>query len=80
MPRMRARSIVASLPYILKKADVIETGLYYITDHLYYSGKGMHLTVRFCDLMDKNYSSTKQDDRTGDEIAADVINRMGLKL
>lgn len=80
MPRMRARAIIASLPYALKKADVFETGLYYITDNLYYTGQGKRLTIRFHDLISENYKKAEKDERTGDEIAADVINRMGLKL
>ena len=46
----------------------------YIADSLYYHGQNMILTQRFSD-MDKKVTV---DNRTGDEVAKEVIERLGL--
>lgn len=46
----------------------------YVTDTLYYSARGQILTERYADLV----KITKNDNRSGEEIAADVIKRAGL--
>ncbi|MDE6763723.1 MAG: hypothetical protein K2J73_08605 [Oscillospiraceae bacterium] len=46
----------------------------YITDTLYYQNR---LTVRYTDII--NGTIPKKDDRTGDEIAEDIIAKFGLK-
>lgn len=48
----------------------------YITDSLYYEADNKRLTNRFLDLLKRK----PVDKRTGDEIASDVITRLGLKL
>ena len=47
----------------------------YITDSLYYTGQGKCLTMRYTDVID---TSRKEDNRTADEIALDVIQKCGL--
>ena len=47
----------------------------YIADSLYYHGQNMILTKRFSEL-DKKVAV---DNRTGDEVANEVIKRLGLK-
>ena len=48
----------------------------YMASILYWQGHGKTLTVTY-----EDYRHPKPvDDRTGDEIALDVINRLGLKL
>ena len=46
----------------------------YITDSIYYRGQNKALTIRYEDLF------KPQDTRSGDEIAADIIKRMELKV
>lgn len=48
----------------------------YITDSLYANGQGKALTARYYDLIHPK----EIDPRSGDEIALDVINRLGLKV
>lgn len=50
----------------------------YMTDSLYYIGQGKSLAKRYAEII--GLEKKEADNRTGDEIAADVINRMGLKL
>lgn len=78
MPRMRATAIIAALPYVIKRQDEDKLYRYYIADSLYYAKRNSMLSNRFYDIVNK--SVQKDDSRTGDEIAADVINRMGLNL
>ena len=50
----------------------------YISDSLQNIPQNKFLTTRYYDLI---YNTPqKTDNRTGDEIAADVINRLGLKV
>lgn len=46
----------------------------YVTDSLQAAGQGKYLTQRWCELL-----TQKVDNRSGDEIAADIILRAGLK-
>lgn len=39
---------------------------------------GKYIPTRWVDMIDPNKAS--RDDRSGDEIAANIISRMGLKL
>lgn len=48
----------------------------YVTDSLYYSGQGKCLTMKYTDVIDT--SRKKEDKRTADEIALDVITKCGL--
>lgn len=47
----------------------------YVTDALYCMGNSGRMAKRYYDCLHPK----KEDDRTGDEIAADVINKLGLK-
>lgn len=47
----------------------------YIADSMFVHGQGKYLTERLHDIMNR-----KIDNRSGDEIAADVIHRLGLKV
>ena len=47
----------------------------YVTDSLYYQGRGMTTASRYIDLI----KPQKVDNRTGDEIVNDVIAKMGLE-
>ena len=53
------------------RRDTWET---YISDSLYAQGDGKRLLKRFSDILD----SKPEDNRTGKEIADDVIKRIGL--
>lgn len=48
----------------------------YVTDTLYYSARGQILNQRYADLI--NIKTEAKDNRSGDEIAADIIKRAGL--
>lgn len=47
----------------------------YVTDSLFYQGQNQRLTSRYLDLLNR-----KVDNRTGDEIARDVIVGAGLRF
>lgn len=49
----------------------------YTANSMYYSQRGKALAHPFSDIME---GKTKVDNRSGDEIAGDVINRLGLKV
>lgn len=53
---------------------------YYETDCLFYIAKrlGVKMPKRYCDILDSTKQPIQTDSRTGDEIAEDVIRRMGL--
>ena len=61
----------------IKEAHKEQTFRTYISDTLYYHEHQMALTVRYGELLN---SGTKVDNRSGDEIAKDVITRLGLKV
>ena len=48
----------------------------YITDSLYYMGRNQMLEKRYYDVI----HPPKVDNRSGNEIAMDVIQRLGLKV
>lgn len=47
----------------------------YLTDTLFYQAQNQRLTARYYDIINK-----KVDNRTGDEIVADVIAGAGLRF
>lgn len=59
--------------YNEKKRD--DAYRYYITDSIFYYAQNKALKSRFYDLL-----NMKIDNRSGDEIAADVISRAGLSI
>lgn len=48
----------------------------YITDAIYYYARKQVLNYRYSELFEK----MNVDNRTGDEVAADIINRIGLRF
>lgn len=48
----------------------------YITDSLYYHAENKRISKRFYDVI----NPPAEDNRSGDEIALDVINKLGLKV
>lgn len=50
----------------------------YITESIFAHGENKRLTAHYSDMI-KNVSQ-KCDNRTGDEIALDVIERLGLRV
>lgn len=58
--------------------DYLKDTLYrvYLTDSVKLMGENKTLNVRYYDLIKQE----KNDDRTGDDIALDLINRLGLKV
>lgn len=48
----------------------------YVADSLYYQAENKQLTKRYMDII----RPKPVDTRTGDEIALDVITRLGLKV
>lgn len=61
----------------IKEAHKEQTFRTYISDTLYYHERQMALTVRYGELLN---NGPKADNRSGDEIAKDVITRLGLKV
>lgn len=45
---------------------------FYITDSLMYAGENKYITVRYADII----TPKKHDTRSGDEIAAYIINKL----
>lgn len=50
----------------------------YITDALYYAPRNQWMSKRFVELIDE--PKKPKDNRSGDEVAAEVIKRLGLKF
>lgn len=50
----------------------------YISDTLYHQGRQECLTKRYADIIGLGHEET--DERSGNEIAEDIISRMGLKV
>lgn len=75
---MRGRAIISALPYVIEHNRNRMMYEYYVTDQLYYIRRNRSLTNRYYDIVNKKNEVV--DERTGDDIAADVINRMGLKI
>lgn len=48
----------------------------YITDSLYYNGENKRLTYRYAESLIPKY----EDNRTGDEIALEVIEKLNLRF
>lgn len=61
----------------IKEAHKEHTFRTYISDTLYYHERQMALTVKYGELLNNGH---KADNRSGDEIAKDVITRLGLKV
>jgi hypothetical protein len=76
---MRATAILAALPYAVKRIDDEVLYRKYVTDTLYYGFRGDGIAQRYSEMIGLEKREVA-DERTGDEIAADVINRMGLNL
>ena len=51
---------------------------YYVTDALYADSNNKSMRLRYVDIL--NGKSAPQDNRSGDEIAAEVIAKAGLIL
>lgn len=49
----------------------------YVTDSLHLSGQNKYLTHRWLDMVKRKQA---EDNRSGEEIAADIISRHGLRL
>ena len=47
----------------------------YVTDSIYYKGHNQMINKRFFDMLNE-----KVDNRNGDEIALDVMNKAGLRF
>lgn len=79
-----ARAIIAALPSLIKSELQKQAYQIYVTDSLQtiaentakFAG-GKVLQVRFADVLE---TKKKVEQKTGDEIAADVIKRAGLKV
>lgn len=83
MPRMRAKACIAALPAILNSQMVERSYRAYITDSLGVIGEntaksvgGAYIQSRWIDLLEP----WRVDIRSGAEIAADVIEKSGLKI
>lgn len=75
MPRLSVRGYLAALPSIIRQQEDEFSFRVYVTDSLRLSGESKYLSARWLDMVRRK----PEDTRTGDEIAADVIKRAGLK-
>lgn len=80
-PRLGVKAYLSVMPELLRDMDLKKAQTIYVTDALRMIsesaakfGGGPYLKVRWADLAEPK----KQDNRTGEEIAADVIRRAGL--
>ena len=67
------------MKYAMSKYKMYEEELayrVYIADSLFYSADNKKLVKRYSDVI----RPAPVDNRTGDEIALDVINRLGLRV
>ena len=76
---MRGRATVSALPYAIKKGIKDDIFRVYVTDALKVIGEnaaaltgGSHVGKRYYDLIREDEEA--EDERSGDEIAADVIS------
>lgn len=79
MPPMRARAYIAALPHIVKQQVETFSFRSYVADCLRVLSAGRYYTneiPRWADFVQPQ----KQDTRTADEIALDVIRNAGLKF
>lgn len=63
--------------YVMSRYEKTQKDLayrFYITDGIYAQGNDQHLTNRFADLL----SGIGKEEKDGDEIASDIIGRLGL--
>lgn len=49
---------------------------FYITDELYYNARNQMHTSRFAEIL----NPPKEDNRTAEEIVADIVSRAGLEI
>lgn len=71
---------MAFLRYVkARESERVDAAMYrrYVADSLFYSATNQRLTVRYAELLER--LKTPNDERSGDEIAADVIGRLKLK-
>lgn len=79
---MGARAILSALPFLLKQKAKEELYRAYIAESLYCIAEntarsvgGVCMTQKYTELINRK----PPDTRTGGEIAAEVINKLGLK-
>lgn len=83
MPRLRARATISALPFAIRKNVEDEIFKVYLTDALKvigentagFSGEGKCMSGRYADII-RPSRKNKTENRSGDEIAADVISRI----
>ena len=82
-PRLGVRAILAALPTLIHRQEedmtyrnYVSDALRLITENTARYAAGNYLTQRFCDLIRPNLGITQN----GEEIAADVIKKCGLKV
>lgn len=82
-PRMKARSIISSLPHTLKAIEREELRNAYcaeclrmITENTAKLAGGRYMNKTIFDVLDP----VPEDHRTGDEVLNDIISRGGLEL
>lgn len=66
--------------FLAKTQEIMRERAYkiYVTESLFAQGAGKRLTKSYRDLI-KSLERTETDNRSGDEIAADVIHKIGLR-
>lgn len=68
--------MIAALPAALYELTEQAAFRLYVSDSLFASGENKRLTTRFADIIEFNPKA--KDNRSGKEIADDVLSRMGF--
>lgn len=78
MPKMGVKAMLFSLPYVYKERQENKAFQYYIAEgvRLLTKNTGQYLNKSYYDIVNQK----EQDNRTGEEIAMDVIKKCGLKV
>lgn len=73
---MGARAIISALPSLISLMDEERLARAYICESLHLSPQNRYITASYIDLL----KSPKQDTRSAEEQAAEIIKKAGLRL
>ena len=73
---MRGRAILAILPSLVRQFGDEAMFRVYVAECLHLEPQGKYLTEHYYDII----TPKKVDNRSADEIAADIIRKAGLKI
>lgn len=87
MRGMGTRAVLAALPVIVTDQLKHEAYRVYVTDSLMHLvnntqrfAGGVAINSRYADIIERNFSGKPKDERTGEEIVADIVKKAGLEV